>query len=148
MSSLQLKLILLFRSIPTNDIELRELLQTGKTPPTPSPHRSGGAELHRSEALLAAVRQKPGCKCDKSDDHQKNGRICKGVERLRQLLHLPRPPLPFKSIYASRSPLQRRRSLASHRVLAGDVRTARNFERDPELVSAIRFPCFITRDAR
>jgi hypothetical protein len=29
MSSLQLKLILLFRSIPTNDIELQELLQKG-----------------------------------------------------------------------------------------------------------------------
>jgi hypothetical protein len=56
-------------------------------------HRSGGAELRRSEALLAAVRQKPGCKCNKSDDHQKNGRICEGVERLRQLLHWP--DLPF-----------------------------------------------------
>ena len=55
--------------------------------------RSGGAELRRSEALLAAVRQKPGCKCNKSDDHQKNGRICEGVERLRQLLHWP--DLPF-----------------------------------------------------
>ncbi len=55
--------------------------------------RSGGAELRRSEALLAAVRQKPGCKCNKSDDRQKNGRICEGVERLRQLLHWP--DLPF-----------------------------------------------------
>src|SRR2546428_5999690 len=44
-------------------------------------------------SLLAAVRQKPGGKCNKSDDHQKNGRICEGVERSRQLLHWP--DLPF-----------------------------------------------------
>ena len=69
--------------------------------------RSGGAELRRSEAVLAAVRQKPGCKCNKSDDRQKNGRICEGVERLRQLLHWPDLPFVFESIYASRSPLQR-----------------------------------------
>ncbi len=37
---------------------------------------SGGRQTVVFSAFLSAVCQKPGCKCNKSDNHQKSGRIC------------------------------------------------------------------------
>jgi hypothetical protein len=39
---------------------------------------SGRAEL-ADRNLLAAMCQKPACKCEGSDDHQEGGRICEAV---------------------------------------------------------------------
>jgi hypothetical protein len=41
-------------------------------------------------AFLSAVRQQPGCKCNKSDDHQKSGHVFLSAIFLRSLYKLIR----------------------------------------------------------
>jgi hypothetical protein len=59
-----------------------QLLFGSELPMTAVPESS-----YPNQNLLPAVRQKPTCKCDESDDHQKSGRIREGVEPIRELLH-------------------------------------------------------------